>query len=123
MNDHERVHIDSLIHEACDLLCETAIQRCAGPTNVLRKLREDRNSDGIWMDRFIRMFLTENALDNDAGACTILEALSLRPMPNATGETIGEVLRSAAAAAFTQAVQFRADEALERASIQEGTPA
>ncbi len=119
MNDHERVHIDALIHEACDLLCETSIQRCAGPTNVLRKLREDPNSEGIWMDRFIAMFLAENALDNEPGACTILEALAKRPMPDVSGDTIGAVLRSAAAAAFTEAVRFKADEALERASMQE----
>ena len=119
MNDHERVFIDALIHEACDLLCETAIQRCEGPTNVLRKLREDPNSDGIWTDRFISMFLSENALNNDAGSCTILEALASRPMPSVEGKSISDVLKAASQAAFTQAVLFKADEALERASMQE----
>ena len=119
MNDHERVHIDALIHEACDLLCETSIQRCAGPTNVLRKLREDPNSDGVWLDRFVSMFLAEHALDNEPGACVILEALAKRPMPEVERGTIGETLRRAASAAFTEAVRFKADEALERASMQE----
>ena len=121
MNDHERVHIDALVHEACDLFCETAIQRCAGPTNALRKLREDPSSDGVWLDRFVAMFLGENALDNEPGACVILEAFAKRPMPAVSGATIGETLREASVLAFTELVQLKAEEALERASMQEMT--
>ena len=119
----ERVHIDALIHEACDLLCETSIQRCAGPTNALRQLREDPNGQGVWLDKFTTMFLTEHALLTDAGACVILEALASRPMPAVEGETIGQVLRRAAHAAFTESVRSKMDEALERASVHEGAPA
>ena len=121
MNDHERIHIDALIHEACDLLCQTSIQRLAGPTNVLRRLRHDPNGDGIWLNRFVAMSLAEHALDPDAGACTILEALSKRPMPTSEGKTIGDVLRSAARSAFAELVRMKADEALERAASQEMT--
>lgn len=120
MNDHERIHIDALMHEACDLLCETAIQRCAGPTNALRRLREDPDGDGIWLGRFIATFLGEHALDTEAGACTILEAFARRPMPAVEGTTIGDTLRAAAIAAFTELVRAKADEALERAAAHEG---
>jgi len=123
MNDHERLHVDALVHEACDLLCETAIQRCAGPTNALRRLREDPEGDGVWLGRFTRMFLGEHAMDTEAGACAILEALSRRPMPDVAGGTVGEVLRSASHAVFTELVRAKADEALERASLHEGAPA
>ena len=122
MNDHERMYIDGLIHEACDLLCETAIQRCAGPRRALARLRDDPDGDGIWLDRFVSMFLAEHALDNEAGACAILEALSRRPMPETRGSTIGEALQEAAALAFRELVRLKADEALERASVYEEAP-
>ena len=119
MDDHERLYIDSLIHEACDLVCQTAIQRLAGPTNVLRRLREDPNGDGIWLDRFVKMFLAERALSGAAGSCAILQALSTRPMPAADGSTIGELLDASASMAFADLVRIKADEALELASSQE----
>lgn len=131
MNDHERMHIDGLVHEACDLLCETAIQRCGGPRNALSQLRDDPDGEGVWLDRFVAMFLGEHALDNEAGACAILEALARRPMPEVSAPgpssapsgtrppTIGEVLKEASSAAFRDLVRLKADEALERASVYE----
>lgn len=120
MNDHERLHIDGLVHEACDLLCETAIQRCAGPTRALTQLREDPNGEGVWLDRFTKMFLSEHALDNEAGACAILEAFSRRPMPEVRAEKVGEMLKLASAHVFADLVRTKADEALERATAFEG---
>lgn len=134
MNDHERMHIDGLVHEACDLLCETAIQRCGGPRNALGQLRDDPDGEGVWLDRFVKMFLAEHALDNEAGACAILEALSRRPMPEVSSpgaahpaaaagrSTIGDTLRRTASAAFRELVRLKADEALERASVYEEAP-
>lgn len=123
MNDHERVHIDSLVHEACDLLCQTAIQRLAGPTNVLRQIRTDPEGDGVWLTKFARMFLAEHALNTDAGACVILEAYADRPMPTTPGldgsESIGRVLREKAMATFADLVRLKAEQALELASMQE----
>lgn len=124
MNDHERVHIDGLVHEACDLLCETAIARCAGPTNALRVLRDDPNGDGVWLDRFTVMFLGEHALDTTPGACAILECFERRPMPAmGAGGTVAGGLQEASRAVFADMVRRKADEALERASMQEGVPA
>lgn len=120
MNDHERMHIDNLVHEAVDLLCETSIQRCAGPGNALRQLREDPNGEGVWLDRFVRMFLGEHALDNEAGACAILEAFARRPMPQVDETTVGATLKRSAALVFSELVRAKADEALERACTFEG---
>lgn len=138
MNDHERMHIDGLVHDACDLLCETAIQRCGGPRNALSQLRDDPEGEGVWLSRFVGMFLAEHALDNEAGACAILEALARRPMPeiatpgpseapsDAASEvrrpTIGETLQRASSTAFRDLVRLKADEALERASVYEEAP-
>lgn len=119
MDDHERVYVDALIHEACDLLCQTSIQRLAGPTNVLRRLREDPNGEGIWLDRFVSMLFEERGLDSDSGACAVLEALARREMPAIDGGSIGEVLRAASRAAFAGMVRVKAEEALELASSQE----
>jgi hypothetical protein len=120
VNDHERVHIDGLIHEACNLLCETAVHRCFGAANALRQLREDPNGNGVWLDKFTPMFLSEHALDTVAGACTILEACERRPMPAITETTIGDALKEAAAATFGEMVRRKADEALELAAMHEG---
>jgi hypothetical protein len=122
VNDHERMHIDGLIHEACDLLCETSIHRCGGPRNALARLRNDPDGEGVWLDRFVKMFLAEHALNSEAGACAILEALARRPMPEAGGATIGEVILQASSNAFRELVRSKADEALERASIYEEAP-
>lgn len=122
MNDHERVHIDSLIREACDLLCQTSIQRCGGPTNALQRLRTDPDGDGVWLDRFVTMFLGEHALDTVAGACTMLEAHERRPMPEVRADTVGETLRLAGRATFADMVRRKADEALELAAIHEAVP-
>ena len=66
------------------------------------------------------MFMSEHALDSEAGACAILEALARRPMPDVQGPTIGEALRQASTSAFRDLVRLKADEALERASVYEG---
>ncbi len=123
MDDFRRVHIDNLVHEACDLLCETAIHRCDGPTRALAILRTNPNAEGVWLDRFVEMFFREHALDNTAGACAVLEALERRPMPTAepeTPDTVGHALRAASARAFAALVRAKAEEALERAAITEG---
>ncbi|MEN1705072.1 MAG: hypothetical protein AAGJ54_06105 [Planctomycetota bacterium] len=120
MNAHERVHLDSLVNEACDLLCETSIQRCEGPTKALQKLRSDPNGHGVWLDKFIGMFLSENAMDNLPGACAILEFGERRAMPAIDEKTVGKALLAAGEAVFTDLVRNKADQALEQASIHEG---
>ncbi|NRA58188.1 MAG: hypothetical protein HRU13_08780 [Phycisphaerales bacterium] len=123
MDDHVRLHMDSLVHEACDLLCETAMHRCDGPTNALRVLRDDPNAEGVWLDRFVDMFLREHSLASTAGACAILEAFERRPMPSVDGGAVGESLRAASVAVFTDLVRLKAEESLERASVSEGASA
>ena len=120
MNDWERVYIDTLLHDACDIVCQTAIQRCDGPTNTLKKLREDPNGEGIWLDQFIPMFLGERAFDTDAGACAILEAFAKKPMPQVQGDSISSTLRGASRSIFAEMVLLKIDETLQRGSMQEG---
>ena len=123
MHDHERVHIDSLVHEAAELLCETAAQRLAGASNALSALREDPNSQGIWLERFVGLFLEERSLINTPGSCVILGALGARPTPVFETGTIDETLRSMAVGAFAALVRSKTEEALERAASLEGMPA
>ena len=123
MDDHMRLHIDGLVHDAADLLSETAMHRCDGPTAALGVLRTDPNGDGVWLDKFVAMFLAEHALDSTAGACAILEAFEKRPAPVFEGADVGSAVRAASVAVFSALVRMKADEALERASISEGAPA
>ena len=123
MDDHVKLHIDGLVHEAVDLLCETAMHRCGGPTAALGVLRTDPNGDGVWLDKFVTMFLREHALDNTAGACSILEVFEKRPAPAFEGADVGAAVRTASVEVFSALVRGKADEALERASVSEGAPA
>lgn len=124
MDDYQRIHIDNLVHEATDLLCETSIARCGGPTRALEALRSNADGDGIWLDRFVSMFLGEHALDGVSGAAVIVEAFEKRPASQAwsvaEAKTVGAQLTAVARELFGDRVKAKCDEALEQAAALEG---
>jgi hypothetical protein len=78
MNLHEKQQFDFLLMTAAERFSERLIQRNAGAENALKKLRHDPQSEGVWLDDFVKVLFQDFLLDNTAGACFILEALEKR---------------------------------------------
>lgn len=114
MNLHERQQFDFLLITAIERYTERLVQRCEGAENALRLLREDVNSEGVWLDQFVDAIFTDFLLDNIAGACFILQSLPKRKHADLPAGKIEPTLIELAKSAFAEVLANRMEESLEQ---------
>lgn len=117
MELYERQQFDFLLMTAVERFCERIVQRNEGAANALARLRANSNSDGIWLDDFVRAIFQDFLLDNVGGACFVLRALRQRTVQVPTNGKIETVLVAMAQRAFADLLQAKTEEALEQASM------
>lgn len=118
MNDYEKQYFNMLLQMATERLVERTVQRAEGAENALRLLRTDPYGKGIWLDKFMDAFFEECLLDNPAGSCFILQALSkrrynLEQLPR-QALTVEEIIKKMAKEVFEDLLKQKAEELLEQ---------
>lgn len=120
---HEEQQFHFLLFAAIERYSERLEQRCGGPTAALHRLMTDPEGDGIWLTQFADAIFKDFLLDNVAGACFILQALSSQPAVDfQPGESLGEQLRAMALATFSRTLKAKTEESLERSAVFEPDP-
>ncbi len=116
MDAHARQQFDFLLNAAIERFVERCEQRCGGPVPALARLRDDPNSEGVWIDEFVQALFTDFLLDNPAGAAFVLQALVRRPLPVVTtpSSNIGDWMQRVAQQAFATVLATKTEEALEQ---------
>ena len=114
MDLHEKQQFDFLLMTAAERFSERLIQRNAGAENALKKLRHDPQSEGVWLDDFVKVLFQDFLLDNTAGACFILEALEKRVVVATSGGKVAEVLQALSQRAFADLLKQKLEETLEQ---------
>ncbi|WP_322512847.1 hypothetical protein [Chloroflexus sp.] len=114
MESYQRQQFDLLLMMATERFVERIVERCAGPEAALARLRADPNGEGIWLDRFVAAIFQDFLLDNPAGACFVLQALSGRTVPAPPAGKIEAMLQTMARQAFAGLLLMRTEEALEQ---------
>jgi hypothetical protein len=121
MELHARQQFDFLFNAAIERFVERCEQRCGGPVPALARLRDDPNSEGVWIDEFVQALFSDFLLDNPGGASFVLQALAKRPLPVVTtpAPSIGDWLQRVSEQAFASVLAIKTEEALEqRAAFQ-----
>jgi hypothetical protein len=118
VSDYEKQYFNTLLQIATERLVERAVQRSEGAEKALRLLRTDPYGNGIWLDKFINAFFEEFLLDNTAGSCFILQALSKRRynlelLPQ-QALTVEEIIKKMAKEVFGELLKQKAEELLEQ---------
>jgi len=119
---HEEQQFQFLLFTAVERYTERLEQRCGGSSAALRRLRHEPDGEGIWLTQFAEAIFNDFLLNNAAGACFVLRALSSQPAPPAAGSTIDAHLQSLARAAFAAVLQSKTEESLERNAMFEQAP-
>ncbi|GAX89151.1 hypothetical protein [Effusibacillus lacus] len=118
MDLHEQQYFNLLLAMAVDRFSERIIQRNEGAQNALHRLRTDPHGEGVWLQEFVDVFFRDALLDNSAGACLILEALSNQRLSDPTSilecGTVGEMLQKMAGQTFATLLQNKTEEVLEQ---------
>lgn len=121
---HEEKQFHFLLFTAVERYTERLEQRCGGSTAALLRLRSDPEGDGIWLTQFAQAIFNDFLLNNAAGACFILQALILQPIPvfpNAN-PSIDAHLQALALTAFARVLRAKTEESLERNAVFEPDP-
>jgi hypothetical protein len=106
--------------EAAERLAERAVHRCGGSEAALAQLQSDPDGEGVWASQFVDAFFAEQLLDNPAGSCFVLQALSRRAVPHDPGGTVEQVLGRLARVAFSDVLTKQTAQLLQRALVFEG---
>ncbi len=116
MDAHARQQFDFLLNAAIERFVERCEQRCGGPVPALARLREDPNTEGVWVDEFVQALFRDFLLDNADGAAFVLQALARRPVPVVTtpARSVGDWMQRVAEQAFAAVLAAKTDEALEQ---------
>ncbi|WP_456428048.1 hypothetical protein [Rhodocaloribacter sp.] len=121
MELHERQQFDFLLVTAVERFSERLVQRNEGAENALRRLRENPQGEGIWVDEFVDAVFRDFLLDNVAGACFVLQALGRRRVALPAVEArVEDVLQRLARRAFADLLTMKIEEALEQAASYSG---
>ncbi|MFC5542923.1 hypothetical protein ACFPOH_14535 [Ureibacillus suwonensis] len=124
MNDYEKQYFNTLLQIATERFVERAVQRSEGVENALHLLRTDPYGNGVWLDKFVDAFFEEFLLDNPAGSCFILQALSKRrydPEQVLQQEvTVEAIVEKMAKGVFEELLKQKAEEVLEQHAAFEG---
>lgn len=121
MDLHARQQFDFLLATAIERFSERLIQRNEGAENALRRLRDNHQGEGIWLDEFVGAVFQDFLLDNTAGACFILEALEKQTIDvTPSKEKVQSVLQALSRRAFADLLARKLEESLEQAVFYSG---
>lgn len=76
MDNYQRQQFDFFLQTAIERFVERLEQRCRGPEAALQSLRQQPDSDLVWLDGYVDAVMSEFLLDNADGAGFILRALA-----------------------------------------------
>ncbi len=117
MELYERQQFDFLLQAAVERYVERLEQRNQGALNALDRLRQDRDSEGIWMTEFVDAIFEDFLLANSGGAAFLLRSLASRRIPAVSskpGQTVEQFLIHSAKAVFTELFLQKTEECLEQ---------
>ena len=114
MENFARQQFDLLVHEAAGNFCERIVHRCAGPERALERLRDDPESEGVWISQYVGIVFEEYLLDSPSGACFVLDALAQRSVADVEGGVISDVLARLARLAFADVLARQTSQLLQR---------
>ncbi len=117
MELHLRQQFELMLSEATGNFVERIVHRCGGEDEALRRLQEDPNSDGVWIEEFVNAFFEEHLLTSVGGACFVLEALERRSVPADAGGPVAEVVPRLARAAFADVLAVQAAQLIQRTLV------
>ncbi|MCL6599585.1 hypothetical protein [Alicyclobacillus macrosporangiidus] len=122
MDLHEQEYVNLLLTMAVERFSERIVQRNGGTESALRRLRANPEGEGVWIIEFVQAFFRDLLLDNPAGSCLVLEALSnerlsFSPWDGEERSRIGDVLHHMAIRSFAAVLQSKTEEALEQALV------
>lgn len=120
MELHQRQQFDFLLVTSVDRYVDRLIQRNQGADNALRKLRENPQGEGIWLDQFVDALFEDFLLNNMGGACFLLQALAKQSIPAPTAGKIETMLVAMAREAFGGILRRKTEEYLEQQSSMYG---
>lgn len=120
MEIHEKHLFDEVLNQAVSRFSERIVQRCQGTENALACLKEDSESEGIWLGKFVENFFAESLLNNSGGAAFILQALEKKKLSGQYEGTAGDIMQKMAGELFGELVKKKSIESLERAMAYGG---
>ena len=121
MDLHARQQFDFLLATAIERFSERLIQRNEGAENALRRLRENPQGEGIWLDEFVAAIFQDFLLNNTAGACFILESLEKQSITtDSSSGKVQDLLQHMAQRAFADLLARKLEESLEQAVLYSG---
>jgi len=109
-----RQQFDLLLHEAAGTFYERIVHRCGGPQSALERLRDDPESEGVWLSQYVDVLFEEHLLNSPGGACFVLDALAQRSVANTEGGKIADVLARLARLAFAEVLAKQTSQILQR---------
>lgn len=115
MDAYLRQQFDVLLLTAADRFVERIVQRCEGPENALRRLQDDPQGTGVWLDEYVDAVFAEFCLDDAAGAAFVLQALHKRHVTVEDTGAVSDVLVRLAKTVFAELLARKSVEAMERA--------
>lgn len=128
MSPHEEEYFNIILQMAVERFSERALYRLGSVEEVIRKLRDDPQGDGVWLDQFVDVFFNDLLLHQIEGYAFIVRALSDQPIrlsslfdgPNERAETLETILRRLAVTSFADLLQKKTIEVLEQQSMYGG---
>lgn len=109
-----RQQFELLLQEATGNFTERIVHRCGGEEVALERLKNDPESEGVWVSEFVNNFFDEHLLTGTGGACFVLEALEKRSLPADEGGAVSEVLPRLARAAFADVLTSQSAQLIQR---------
>lgn len=117
MDLHAQQQFDFLLMTAVERFTERLVQRSGGAVPALERLRAEGAGGEVRV--FVDALFQDFLLDNPAGACFVLEALSTRPARPVEAGPVGAILIALARQTFGDLLAVKAEEALEQAAAFE----
>ncbi|HEY9753945.1 MAG TPA: hypothetical protein V6C97_02160 [Oculatellaceae cyanobacterium] len=114
MEIFEQMLFEEVLNSAVSRFSERIVQRCEGAERALVILKNDPESDGIWLSKFMENFLADSLLNSTAGAAFMLQALEKRKPSRQYDGTAGEIMQKMASDIFAQLVRQKTVERLEQ---------
>ncbi len=116
MDLYLRQQFDFLLATAVDRFVERLEQRNQGSQGALRKIQTDPQGEGVWLQDFVAAIFQDFLLDNEAGACYVLQALAKQPHAAVVAGQVGTTLIALAQATFASLLREKTIEVLEQRS-------
>jgi len=114
MELYQKQQFDFLLMTSAERFAERIVQRCEGQENALKKIKQDRNAEGVWLDEFVEAVFQDFLLNNTAGAVFILSALERKNIEFNGNGKIEQILQTMAKQAFADLLHLKTIESLEQ---------